>query len=283
MIRRLLGNVGRALEDAEVAEQLARLRIDFNEHGVDRFGVSRSSLLRWYSALAPIYRRYLKVTVFGAEHLPTRTRGMVIGNHSGGIGADAQMLCMSLLMNNPPRLAHAMAEYFFNTMPYAGMWLNRVGHLTGLPENARHLLEAERLVVAFPEGSRGALKPYKQAYQLQRFGTGFMRLAMSNRAPIIPFAFIGAEEAFPILARVDAATRLLGTPPMPIAPQLVFWPLPVSCQVHFGEPMIFEGTGAEPQPVIDAQVEQVRAAIRGLIERGLALRPRPFMRERVKG
>lgn len=278
MIRRL---IGKAFEDAEVADQIARLQIDFNDYGVDRFGVSRAALLRWYSVLAPIYRRYLKVSVFGAEHLPAHSRGMVIGNHSGGIGADASMLSMALLMNDPPRLAHAMAEYFFNTKPYMGMMLNRVGHLTGLPQHARLLLEDERLVVAFPEGARGALKPYKKRYQLQRFGTGFMRLALVNRAPIIPFAFIGAEEAFPILTRLDGPSRLLGMPPMPIAPQLVFWPLPVSCQIHFGPPMIFEGDGDDPEEVIDAYVDQVRGAIEGLIEQGLAMRPKPFMMDRV--
>jgi 1-acyl-sn-glycerol-3-phosphate acyltransferase len=277
VIRRL---IGRAFEDAEVADQIARLSITFNEYGVDRFGISRTALLRWYSALAPIYRRYLSVSVFGAEHLPTYSRGMVIGNHSGGIGADVSMLSMALLMNDPPRLAHAMAEYFFNTKPYMGMMLNRVGHLTGLPQHARLLLEDERLVVAFPEGARGALKPYSKRYQLQRFGSGFMRLALVNRAPIIPFAFIGAEEAFPILARLDA-TSWLGMPPMPIAPQLVFWPLPVSCQIHFGPAMLFEGDGDEPEEVIYGYVDQVRSAIEGLIEEGLQMRPRPFMTRRV--
>jgi 1-acyl-sn-glycerol-3-phosphate acyltransferase len=279
VIRRMLD---RRLEDPEVAGQLDRLEINFNAYGVDRFGISRKTLLRWYSFLAPFYRNYLSVTVFGREHLPARTRGLVVGNHSGGIGVDAQMLSMALLMNDPPRLAHAMAEYFFNTKPYAGMWLNRVGHLTGLPEHARLLLEDERLVVVFPEGSRGALKPYAQAYQLQRFGHGFMRLALTNKAPIIPFAFIGAEEAFPIIKLLDAPTRLLGTPPMPLAPQLLFWPLPVCCQIHFGEPLWFEGTGTEPEHVITEYVEIVRASITSLIGKGLDIRPRPFMTERIE-
>ncbi|KIG14028.1 phospholipid/glycerol acyltransferase [Enhygromyxa salina] len=278
MIRRLVGKV---FDDAEVADQIARLPISFNAYGIDRFGVSRLALQRWYSAMAPIYRDYLKVSVFGAEHLPAHSRGMVIGNHSGGIGADASMLSMALLMNNPPRLAHAMAEYFFNTKPYMGMMLNRVGHLTGLPQHARLLLEDERLVVVFPEGARGALKPYSKRYQLQRFGTGFMRLALINRAPIIPFAFIGAEEAFPILTRLDAPSRLLGMPPMPIAPQLVFWPLPVSCQIHFGPPMFFDGDGDEDEDEIHANVDRVRAAIEALIQQGLAMRPKPFMMDRV--
>ena len=280
VIRRLLS---RTLDDPEVAERLERLPIEFNEFGIDRFGISRRSLLRMYSAMAPLYRSYLNVTAFGGEHVPARSRALIVGNHSGGIGADAMMVSLALLFNEPPRLAHAMAEYFFNTKPYAGMWLNRVGHLTGLPENARALLEDERLVVVFPEGARGALKPYSKAYQLQSFGTGFMRLALRNLAPIVPFAFIGGEESFPILTRVEGITKLLGTPPMPIAPQLVLWPLPVSCQVYFGEPLHFEGTGAEPQSVIEGHVEVVREAIAGLIEQGLERRPQRFTRERVTG
>ena len=275
MLERLTGKV---FEDPEVVDKVDRLPIEFNEYGVDRFGISRRAVIRWYSLMAPMYRNYLKVTVFGGEHLPRRTRGMVVGNHSGGIGADAQMVATALLLNEPPRLAHAMAEYFFNTKPYAGMWLNRVGHLTGLPEHARLLLEDERLVVVFPEGARGALKPYKKRYQLQRFGTGFMRLALRNAAPIIPFAVIGAEESFPILTKIELP---FGTPPMPIAPQLVFWPLPISVQIHFGEPMQFDGSGAESQDEIEDRVEVVRARISELIERGRAMRPRPFMTERM--
>ncbi|EDM76246.1 acyltransferase domain protein [Plesiocystis pacifica SIR-1] len=269
-------------DDPEVAAQIERLPIEFNGYGVDPFGVSRRSLLRFYSTLAPIYRRYLKVSVFGGEHVPARSRGLIIGNHSGGIGMDALMLFHALLVNEPPRLAHAMAEYFFSTTPFAGMMLNRVGHLTGLPQHAKLLLEAERLVVAFPEGTRGALKPYSKAYQLQRFGTGFMRLALRHRAPIVPFAFIGAEEAFPILTHLELTSKLLGTPPLPIAPQLALWPLPVSCQIHFGEPMVFPGDGRETEAVIDSYVEEVREAIAGLIDRGLSMRPRPFTTSRVE-
>jgi 1-acyl-sn-glycerol-3-phosphate acyltransferase len=273
--------LARAFADPEVEDRLGRIDVRFNDYGVDRFGIHRQALLRWYSLMAPIYRSYLKVSVFGSEHIPAQTRGLVVGNHSGGIGTDVQMLATALLMNEPPRLAHAMAEYFFNTKPYAGMWLNRIGHLTGLPEHARLLLEDERLVLVFPEGARGALKPYAQRYQLQRFGHGFMRLALTNKSPIIPFAVIGAEETFPILTRLDAPTKLLGTPPMPIAPQLVFWPLPISLQIHFGEPLMFEGSGTEPEHVIAGHVEVVRDAVAKLIERGLAIRPRAFMTERL--
>ena len=77
-----------------------------------------------------------------------------------------------------------MAEYFFNKWPFVSPLMNRVGHLTGIPEHARQLLHSERLVVAFPEGARGTGKLYKDRYKLVRFGTGFMRLARKTKTPI---------------------------------------------------------------------------------------------------
>ncbi|MEZ4286690.1 MAG: 1-acyl-sn-glycerol-3-phosphate acyltransferase [Polyangiales bacterium] len=174
-----------------------------------------------------------------------------------------------------------MAEYFFNTWPFVSPLMNRVGHLTGLPEHANQLLNAGRVVVAFPEGARGTAKLYKDRYKLVRFGTGFMRLALRNRTPIIPTAFIGGEEAFPTLFHIKGLEKLIGAPYVPVAPQLVIFPLPVSCQIYYGLPMYFEGDGSESDEVIQEYVDQVRDEIAHLIERGLQARPRAFTTRRV--
>ncbi len=53
---------------------------------------------------------------------------------------------------------------------------------------------------------------------------------------------------------------------------LFAFPLPVPLEVHYGDPMIFEGTGSEDDEVIGGYVEQVRARIAELIEVGRAQR-----------
>lgn len=126
------------------------------------------------------------------------------------------------------------------------------------------------------------MKLYRDRYQLVRFGTGFMRLAMKMKAPIVPFAFIGGEEAFPILFRITTIARMVGAPDLPVAPQLVLAPLPVSCQIHYGEPMFFEGDGRESDDVIDANVEKVKERIAELIAQGRAERPWAFTMRRVE-
>src|SRR5699024_3493770 len=96
-----------------------------------------------------------------------------------------------------PRLAHSMVDKFLANWPFANTILSRVGQFSGLPEQAERLLRDDRLLLVFPEGARGTGKLFKDRYQLERFGTGFMRLALKTGKPIVPFAFVGAEEAFP--------------------------------------------------------------------------------------
>ncbi len=271
------------LRDEQIEQNVNRLPIPFDAHGVDPFGVQKDWLVRAYSPFAHLYRSYLNVTTFGMENLPKSGRGLLIGNHSGGIGADAAMTMSSLLLNtDSPRLAHGMAEYFFNTWPFASQLMNRVGHLTGLPEHAEMLLQAGRIVVAFPEGARGTAKLYRDRYKLVRFGTGFMRLALKMQTPVYPFAFIGGEEAFPTLFHIKGLNKLIGAPYVPVAPQLVIWPLPVSCQIHFGKPLEFDGDGTETDEVIHGYVEEVKDAIRGLIRTGLEARPSAFTTKTVR-
>jgi 1-acyl-sn-glycerol-3-phosphate acyltransferase len=269
-------------DDPQVRRNVDRLPIKFDEYGFDRFGLSKKVLVHAYSPAAYMYRHYLKVTAFGLENVPATGRALIIANHSGGIGTDASMILTSLLLNDDaPRLGQGMAEYFLTRSPFAAPLLRKLGHLTGLPEHGEQLLNDERLVVVFPEGARGAGKLYKDRYKLCRFGTGFMRLALKTGTPIIPCAFIGGEETFPQLLHIKWLARLVKGPFVPVAPQLIFFPLPVACQVYYGSPMRFEGDGSEPDQVIQQYVEEVRHAMERLISAGLDARPRAFMFERM--
>lgn len=269
-------------DDPQVRRNVDRLPIEFDDYGFDRFGLSKKALVRAYSPMAYIYRHYLKVTAFSLDNVPAQGRALVVANHSGGIGADAAMIFTSLLLNDDaPRLGQGMAEYFLTRAPFARPALSKVGHLTGIPEHGEQLLADERLVVVFPEGARGAGKLYKDRYRLVRFGTGFMRLALKMDTPIIPCAFLGGEEAFPQLFHIKWLAKLVNGPFVPVAPQLIFFPLPIACQVYYGPPMRFEGDGSEPDHVIREYIEDVRHAMERLISVGLDARPHPFMLQRM--
>lgn len=271
------------LVDEEVRERVGRLEIPFNACGVDPYGISRDDLVLNYSALGFLYRHYFRVRAYGVDHVPARGRAILVGNHAGGVGLDAAMVFGSMFFERePPRLAQGMVAKFMSRMPFLSHRSNRCGQFTGLPENARRLLEDERLLMVFPEGARGTAKLYKDRYSLARFGTGFIRLALRTRTPIIPFGFLGSGSAIPTVMNSYALGKLIGAPYVPITPYLLTVPLPVSLEVHYGEPLRFSGSGAEDDEVINGYVEQVKERIADLVTAGRRSRPTGFLTRVVR-
>ncbi|MBI5494480.1 MAG: 1-acyl-sn-glycerol-3-phosphate acyltransferase [Deltaproteobacteria bacterium] len=250
-----------------------RLELPFNALGVDRYGISKKHLVVFFTALGFLYRWYFRVAAHGVEHVPPRGRCMLVGNHSGGVATDGAMVLASMLFEmEPPRLAQGMAEKFLNQLPLSSLWTSRTGQFTGLPENAIRLLEDDRMLMVFPEGARGTAKLYNERYSLVDFGTGFMRLAMKTRTPIVPFGFLGGGAAIPTVKNLYGLGKLVGVPYVPVTPYLLPLPLPVPLEVHYSPPMLFEGTGDEEDQVIQAHVAQVKDRISRLIEDGRAAR-----------
>jgi 1-acyl-sn-glycerol-3-phosphate acyltransferase len=179
------------------------------------------------------------------------------------------------LATNPhgPRAARAMIERFFPTVPWLGNLLNAFGGVIGDPLNCSKMLDGDEAILVFPEGVRGSGKLYKQRYQLQRFGNGFMHLAMNHKTPIIPVGVVGCEETMPSIYDIKPLARLLGIPYAPIAPLV---PLPARVSLHFGEPMHFKGGVGTSEEEVTEKVEQVKAEIRRLIDQGLQERTKVF-------
>lgn len=255
--------------DESIEALVDRLELGFNPLGIDAYGVSKKHLKVFFTALSVLYRHYFRVRAFGVEHVPGRGRAMLVGNHSGGVALDGAMVIASMLLEmEPPRLAQGMAEKFINQMPLASLWSSRTGQLTGLPEHAERLLQDDRLLMVFPEGARGTAKLYKERYSLVDFGTGFVRLALKTKTPIVPFGFLGGGAAIPTVTNLYKLGKLVGVPYIPVTPWLLSLPLPVELEVHYGEPMRFEGNGNEDDSVIGGYVQQVKDKIAQLIDDG---------------
>jgi 1-acyl-sn-glycerol-3-phosphate acyltransferase len=171
-----------------------------------------------------------------------------------------------------------MAEYWVSRLPFVSEMAARTGALVGTPENCITMLEAGECVMVFPEGVRGMNKLYSERYKLQRFGQGFLRLALETDTPIVPVALVGSEEQNPGLANLTGVARMLGMPALPITPTFPLLgpagllPLPVKYHFYFGEPLRFEGDPSDEDAVIKGYVDVVRDEIGSMFERGLAER-----------
>ena len=261
--------IGDGLE--EVNARLDSMDIRFNRLGYDKFGISKNSLKWFYRAMGMFYFHYFNVVLAGEHHIPKTGRCMLIGNHSGGIPVDGGMLSAALFFGlQQPRHPHGMVEKFAQNIPFLSSWFSRMGQLTGLPAHAKLLLEDERLLVVFPEGVRGIGKLWSKRYELERFGTGFMRIALETNTPIIPFAFIGGEEAFPTVFHLERLAKFAGVPYIPIPKHIVPIPRPVPCRIHFGAPLRYDGDGSEADEVIEEHVKDVKTKIAALINEGRA-------------
>ncbi len=220
--------------------------------------------------LAPLTRfffeRYWRVTVEGAHEVPSGAC-LLVANHSGALPFDGPVLAESLRREREdleePRWL--IEDQIFHA-PFLGTLLNRLGAIRASPENAVRLLGEGRPVIVFPEGIQGMGKPYRERYQLKRFGRGgFAKLALRTGAPIVPVAVVGAEETMPLLARLPG--KLFGFPYLPLTP-LGPVPLPARWSVRFGEPiaMARSGPGADADLAeVQRLTELTREAIDGML------------------
>ena len=199
----------------ELAERLRQAPLRLNEFGFDPYGLSPAW---WNRVLLPVvllYRYYFRVETFGIEQVPAG-RVLVVANHAGQLPFDGAMLGAALLLEaDPPRIARAMGEYWIPNLPWVSIAAARVGALVGTPGNCVHMLENGECVTVFPEGVRGMNKLYAQRYQLQRFGMGFMRLALETDTPIVPVGIVGSEEQQPGFANLGRLGKLAGHARLP--------------------------------------------------------------------
>ncbi|MEN8161740.1 MAG: lysophospholipid acyltransferase family protein [Myxococcota bacterium] len=281
-LSRILPSPLRKLED-EINERLGKSPLQLNEYGYDPYGFHAPSAVRMLLPSALMYRHYFRVETHGIEQVP-EGGFLLIANHSGQFGYDGMMLAMAMLLDaEPPRLARGMAEFLFARTPFAGAQLARSGSLIGTPENCITMLEAGECVMVFPEGARGANKPFRKRYQLQTFGTGFMRLALETGCPIVPVGIVGAEEQQPGFANLEDFGRRFDLPSFPITISQPWFglvgsafALPVKYHIHFGEPCYFEGDAWDRDTVVNQKIEAVRESIRELLARGLEERDGVF-------
>ena len=254
-----------------------------NEFGYDPFGMSPSFIKKVIPIIRFLYRGYFRVSAHGLHEFP-RTRVMFVANHSGQLPFDGAVIAAAVAIEGkPPRIIRSMVERWVPTLPFVNLFMSRCGQVLGDPENSRRLLENDEAILVVPEGARGISKLYRQRYQLQPFGTGFMRLAMETGTPIIPVGVVGAEEAIPALHNSGFLSRLFGAPAFPITPTfpwlgpLGLIPYPVKIRLYFGEPMTFKGDHNDEDEVIDEKAARVRDRINEMLQKGLRERgPFPF-------
>ena len=260
-----------------------RLAGDYRE---DEWGFDEEFAESVFPVLEFLYDRWWRVRTKGIENVPAHGRALLAANHAGVLPWDATMMGVGILREHPlPRYPRFLVLNWAFELPYISMLIRRIGGVVASPHNAQRLLEQDQLVAVFPEGVKGAGKPYSERYRLQRFGRGgFVEIALRTGAPIVPVAVVGSEEIYPKLGESRALAKLTGAPYFPLTPTFPWLgplgvvPLPSKWRIEYCEPIAVAHHGpdaAEDRTLVLELSEQVRETIQkkvyeNLVERGPA-------------
>lgn len=234
-----------------------------------------------------LYSTYFRVETEGLENVPSEGRCLLVANHSGTLPYDGVMLKTAVKREHPSkRDVRWLAEDFIFHFPFLGSFTNRVGAVRACQENAERLLKQDALVAVFPEGVKGIGKLFKERYRLQRFGRGgFIKLCLRTKTPIVPVAIIGAEETNPMLFRIEAFSRALGLPYIPVTPTfpmlgpLGLAPAPTKWKIVFGDLISLGEHGpeaADDDILVGRLAERVRASVQAMVDKAIGARRSVF-------
>lgn len=251
--------------------RIERVELADAGHGFDPLGMSREGLARGVFAARLLYERYFRVRSHGHANIPAEGPAILASNHSGLLPFDGMMIALDVLRHSePPRAVRPIMDHFVPALPFVSPFFARAGAIGGSRGNVRYALEHGELLLIFPEGTTGIGKLFWHRYQLQQWRVGHVELAIRHRAPVVPVAVIGAEEQWPQIARLDGV-HVLGIPYLPIPATPL--PLPVRYHIYYGPPIDFRERhrpeDADDPAIVEAAAAEVKAAVAGLIERGL--------------
>ena len=264
-----------------------RLGMRGRSEEVDDFGYDPVYEERFRPFFNFLYTTYFRVETEGIENVPGEGRCLLVANHSGTLPYDGVMLKTAMKREHlQHRDVRWLAEDFIFHFPFLGSFTNRIGAVRACQENAERLLKQEALVAVFPEGVKGIGKLFKERYRLQRFGRGgFIKLGLRTKTPIVPVAIIGAEETNPMLFRIEAFSRALGVPYIPVTPTfpalgpLGLAPAPTKWKIVFGEKISLAEHGpeaADDDILVTQLAERVRASVQSMVDRAVGARRSVF-------
>ncbi len=153
-----------------------------------------------------VYRYYFRVQTDGWENVPPTGKVLLIGSHNGGLAApDTVMMTYDLFRKfGTDRLAYALMEpKIWQAFPGLARLATQVGTIQPRPHLARKALRRGAAVLIYPGGAKDVFRPYSLRNSIYFHGhQGFIKLALQEEVPIVPFISYGAHSTLIVLADI---------------------------------------------------------------------------------
>jgi 1-acyl-sn-glycerol-3-phosphate acyltransferase len=247
----------------------------------DDFGLDPGYIARYERTLFRfLHDLYWRIEVQGIENVPQEGRAVLTGVHRGFMPWDGVMALVAV-RRATGRIPRFLIHPCLIKPPFLANYMTKLGGIVANQENADWVLSREGLLGMFPEGIHGAFTMYKNAYKLGKFGRDeYVKMALRNRAPLVPFVTVGSAEIYPIWGRLDwkwvkRATEWLY---LPLGPNFPFpgLPLPSKWHTRFLAPIPVQeryGPEAADDPALVREISrEVRALMQSAIDDMLARR-----------
>jgi 1-acyl-sn-glycerol-3-phosphate acyltransferase len=216
-----------------------------------------------------VYQYYFRVQTDGWENMPVKGKALLIGSHNGGLAApDTVMMTYDLYRKcGANRRAYALMEpKMWQILPGLARLATQVGTIQPHPNMARAALRSGAALLIYPGGAKDVFRPYSMRHKIYFHGhKGFIKLALQEEAPIVPFISYGAHSTLIVLADIYPLLKqlhhwgmpwlggfdpgvfpiYLGLPWVIAFGPLPNIPLPIKLRTRVCPPIIFERYGYE--------------------------------------
>lgn len=241
----------------------------------DQLDLIREATLNAMEPLEWLLKSYFRYEVKGLEHVPQRGRGIVVSNH-GLLPLDGWFLFYEI-MRATGRWVRGLTDWRIYRFPMLRQFFMDMGMVVGRPENGDRLLSRDEIIFIMPGGSKEAWKSSKYRYRLLWQGRyGFIKMALRNRAPIVPSANVGTDDTYRVFFDgYTTAYKLFRTKrallPISVPIGLGLLPLPVKMTQYVGAPITLPyPPEAEHDPAIVEECQElVKSKVYDLIDLGL--------------
>lgn len=159
-----------------------------------------------------LYDHYFRCETAGLEHVPAQGPAILFGNHCGSTYTlEGPLLSVALLrrhgIGHP--LYYMVHQAFFD-VPVLRDFLLDVGAVNADRETATRVLRSGGQLMAFPGGDRDSHKPFRDRHLVNFHGhTGFLRMSIRERVPLVPFVHVGTHEALYVISRGERLAKAL--------------------------------------------------------------------------
>jgi 1-acyl-sn-glycerol-3-phosphate acyltransferase len=215
--RLLAAGAGSARMTAAVASDMARFLDPRESSNGERAGDPLDAwdpdyIRKTLPTLRMFAEVYHRAEVRDLRNVPAEGPALLVGNHSGGtLISDTFILAQAFYDHfGPLRRFHQLAHDLVFRIPGVRASLSRYGTVPASPENMERALDRDAALLVYPGGDHETYRPSWESATIDLAGrTGFVRLALEHRVPIVPVVAIGGQETALFLGQGRQIAELL--------------------------------------------------------------------------